>query len=141
MDDLAAWLTALRGRDKIIAEKAARSLRVVAKKSPSELKAHGAELLKLATVEPDLRVRWNLIAAIGKLELKPAQRDAAVDWLFERLRDPSPFTRTFALQALFDLSGEDEALRRRWLPIARDFAENGTAAMRARARKLLKSGR
>jgi len=84
-------------------------------------------------------VRWNLMQVLGKIVLKPVQRGAANDWLFERLRDASPFTRTFALQALYELSREDEALHRRWLPIAEEFARNGTAAMRARARKLLQA--
>jgi len=61
-----------------------------------------------------------------------------VDWLFERLRDSSPLTRTFALQALMDLGKSDPALRLRAIPIAHKFAETGSAAMRARARKPLK---
>jgi hypothetical protein len=139
MDDVSAMLAVLRRRDHPGAEDAARSLRKLAEREPHALIPHAAEVLKLAMAEQDLRVRWNLIQVLGKIPLKPVQRGVAVDWLFERLRDASPFTRTFALQALYDLSCEDESLRGRWKLVAREFAENGTAAMRARARKLLKA--
>jgi len=140
MEDASALLVVLRRKDRRGAEEAARSLRILAEQNPEALKRHSAEVLRLAMAEQDLRVRWNLMQVLGKIVLKPVQRGAAIDWLFERLRDASPFTRTFALQALYDLSREDESLHRRWLPIAEEFARNGTAAMRARARKLLQSG-
>ena len=112
-------------------------MRKLAEKDPATLAPHGALLLKLDMAEQDLRTRWNLIEILGSIPLRSTQRLIAVDWLFERLGDASPFTRTFALQALFNLSRNDEPLRRRWLPLAHEFEVNGTAAMRARARKLL----
>jgi len=57
--------------------------------------------------------------------------------MFERLRDRSGLNRTMAMQALMDLSEEDAKLRARVLPVVREALEGGTAAMRARARKLL----
>jgi hypothetical protein len=139
MDDAARLLTALRTKNRAMAEKAARSLRKLAELEPDAFTPHAAELVKLTMADQDLRIRWNLIQVLGKLTLKPKLHGVAVDWLIERLGDPSPFTRTFALQALFDLSTHHEPLRQRLRPIAQEFAENGTAAMRARSRKLLKA--
>jgi hypothetical protein len=127
----------LKSANPTTAEPAARTLRKQAERNPATLARYKKDLLKLAFNAQDLRVRWNLIAILGKLSLTPSQRATAADWLFERLADASPFTRTFALQALFDLSSEDPPLRNRVLSIAHDFAENGTAAMQARAKKLL----
>ena len=138
MDDPAALLAVLYKRDAT-SEKAVRSLRKLAQANSERLNPYSAELLKLAMAEQDLRIRWNLIVILGNLTLKAANRSLAVDWLFERLMDASPLTRTFALQALFDLSRRDDLLRERWRPIALEFAKNGTAAMRARARKLLQT--
>jgi hypothetical protein len=41
------------------------------------------------------------------------------------------------MQALFDFAQTDPRLRKRILPILEFLTENGTAAMRARGRKLL----
>ncbi len=141
MEEASALIATLRTRRPASAEQAARALRVLAQESPATPSPHGAGVLKLAMAEQDLRVRWNLIQILGKVALKPVERGVAIDWLFARLGDASPFTRTFALQALFDLGREDESLRKRSLLVAHDFAENGTAAMRARARKLLEEKR
>jgi len=64
----------------------------------------------------------------------------AVELMFERLRDKSGLNRTMAMQALVDLSEDDAKLRARVMPIVREFLENGTPAMRARAKRLLAAG-
>ena len=120
-----------------VAEPASRALRVRAERDPGSLSSFRKNILNLAIAASDLRVRWNLILVLGRLPLTPGQRALAVDWLFERLGDASSFTRTFTLQALFDLSSADSSLRARLLPIAQEFTATGTAAMRARARRLL----
>jgi hypothetical protein len=57
--------------------------------------------------------------------------------MFERLQDKSGLNRTMAMQALMDLSVGDKALRARVMPFVLEFVEEGTPAMRARARRLL----
>ncbi len=85
----------------------------------------------------EMRVLWNLILVVGRLPMRGKERAAVVDWLFKRLGDEGGLVRTMALQALFDLSEEDVALRRRVIPFAERFLEMGTPAMRSRARNLL----
>jgi hypothetical protein len=94
-------------------------------------------LLKEALRAVDVRVQWNLSIVLGRLPLKGADKSLAVELMFERLQDASGLNRTMALQALMDLSENDVALRTRVMPIAREFLEGGTPAMKARARKLL----
>lgn len=141
MESLASLIAALQSEDREAAELTSRRLRKIAEADAPSLTESCRKLLQLAMSAKDLHVRWNLTIVIGKLAFSKTQHAIAVDWLFERLRDESPLTRTCALQALADLSGDDLRLRRRLAPIAQEFAENGTAAMRARARKLLKQFR
>jgi hypothetical protein len=135
--DVAELIWQVKSADPKIAEPAARSLRELARIDPAVLTPWRKDLLQVGRDAEDLRVRWNLIVIVGKLSLTRTQRASAIDWLFERLRDESSLTRTFALQALVDLSATDSALRKRVLPILENFAREGTPAMRARARKLL----
>jgi hypothetical protein len=54
------------------------------------------------------------------------------------LDDRSSIVKTFALQALTDLSQNDDALRAKVKQLLEAAVHSGTPAMRARARNLLK---
>jgi hypothetical protein len=127
----------LGGDDKAVAERAARRLRQISQSDLSALYPWRKQLLKQAFAAQDLRVQWNLTIILGRLPLRGRDKAVAVDLFFERLRDKSPLNRTFAMQALIDLSEDDPGLRARVLPILQEALEHGTAAMRARARLLL----
>ena len=127
----------LRDRDKAVVERAARTLKKIAERDSGALYAWRKALLKEAFRAVDVRVQWNLSIVLGRLPLKGADKGLAVELMFERLRDGSGLNRTMAMQALMDLSQEDEGLRARVMPIVRQSLEGGTPAMRARARKLL----
>ncbi len=127
----------LRDGDKAVVERAARTLKKIAEADAGALFAWRKALLKEAFRAVDVRVQWNLSIVLGRLPLKGADKALAVEWMFERLRDGSGLNRTMAMQALMDLSEQDAALRARVMPVVREFVENGTPAMRARARKLL----
>jgi hypothetical protein len=128
----------LRDGDKAVVERAARTLKKIAEADRGALYAWRKALLQEAFRAVDVRVQWNLSIVLGRLPLKGADKALAVELMFERLRDVSGLNRTMAIQALMDLSEQDEKLRERVMPIVVEFLENGTPAMRARARKLLK---
>jgi hypothetical protein len=134
----AQLVKALQSRDKAEAERAARSLKKIAEADRDALYSLRKPLLKEAFRAEDVRVQWNLTIAIGRLPLTGRDKAVAVDLMFERLRDPSGLNRTFAMQALMDLSEDDPPLRTRVLPIVREALEHGTPAMIARAKRLLK---
>jgi hypothetical protein len=127
----------LRDRDKAVVERAARTLKKIAEADAGALFDWRKALLKEAFRAVDVRVQWNLSIILGRLQLKGADKALAVELMFERLRHVSGLNRTMAMQALMDLSEQDAALRARVVPIVEEFAESGTAAMRARARRLL----
>lgn len=127
----------LRDGDRAVVERAARTLKKISEADAGALYAWRKALLAEAFRAVDVRVQWNLSIVLGRLPLKGADKALAVELMFERLRDVSGLNRTMAMQALMDLSEQDAALRARVMPIVLEFVENGTPAMRARARKLL----
>jgi hypothetical protein len=127
----------LRSRDRVVVERAARTLKKIAERDGGALFAWRKKLLEEAFRAVDVRVQWNLTVMIGKLLLKGADKALAVDLMFARLQDKSGLNRTMAMQALMDLSEQDRALRARVMPMVLEFLDSGTPAMRARARRLL----
>jgi len=74
---------------------------------------------------------------LPRLQLTPKERDQAASILFDYLEDKSSIVKTFAMQALADLSQQDSHLRKHLVLILEFLTANGTHAMRARGRKLL----
>ena len=142
MEEIDDLVSALRGADGGERLRAARVLKGIAEREPARLAGH-ARVLVRAALDPgatDVRTRWQMTIVLGCLPLKGRDRLAVVDWLWERLEDASGLQRTFSMQALFDLSLADAGLRERVMAVVRRFAEEGTAAMRARARRLMREG-
>jgi len=127
----------LGNKDKLVAERAARTLKKISEADAGALYAWRKALLAEAIRAVDVRAQWNLSIVLGRLPLKGQDKAVVVDLMFERLRDKSGLNRTLAMQALMDLSEKDAALRARVVPIVREALEGGTPAMQARARKLL----
>ncbi|HKW87163.1 MAG TPA: hypothetical protein VJN21_00245 [Candidatus Acidoferrales bacterium] len=75
---------------------------------------------------------------LPRLLLSRSQRMAAVDILHDYLRGHSSIVRTFAMQGLADLARADRNLMSRVLPLIEELTVNGSPAMRARGRKILK---
>jgi hypothetical protein len=127
----------LGSKDKLVAERAARTLKKISESDAAALYTWRKALLAEALHATDVRLQWNLSIVLGRLPLKGQDKSLAVELMFERLRDKSGLNRTLAMQALMDLSESDAGLRARVLPIVREALEGGTPAMQARARKLL----
>ena len=127
----------LGNKDKLVAERAARTLKKISEANAGALYAWRKALLAEAFRASDVRLQWNLSIVLGRLPLKGRDKAVVVDLMFERLSDKSGLNRTLAMQALMDLSEKDAALRARVVPIVREALEGGTPAMQARARKLL----
>ena len=127
----------LRDKDKAVVERAARTLKKISEANAARLLQWRKALIEEAFRAADVRVQWNMTIVLGRLPLKGQDKAVVVDLMFERLRDKSGLNRTTAMQALMDLSEQDAKLRVRVMPIVREFLEDGTPAMKARARRLL----
>ena len=128
----------LRHKDKSTVEQAARTLKKISETNAAVLFRWRKAVIAEAFRAEDVRVQWNLTIILGRLPLKGQDKALVVDLMFERLRDKSGLNRTMAMQALMDLSEQDAGLRARVRPIVLEFFDNGTPAMRARAKRLLK---
>ncbi len=112
------------------AEKVTRARREV-------LQPHKKELLGLMTEAEEQEVRWHLAVMIPRLTLTAKERQMAISSLYRYLEDRSSIVKTFALQGLADLAQNEPSIRPKVVEILREATRKGTAAMKARSRKLL----
>jgi hypothetical protein len=117
---------------------AADAAEKVTRKRPELLAAYKKELVGLLVETEQLEVRRHLAAMVPRLELNAKQRRAALHVLQRYLEDRSSIVKTFALEGLVELTGEDAQLRAGVVENLREAVRSGTAAMKARARKLLR---
>jgi hypothetical protein len=124
--------------DPVVRMRAADAAEKVSAVKPELLKPWKVELLGLLAEAQQNELRWHLAQMVPRLRLNESERRRASETLQLYLEDRSSIVRAFALQALADNSRSDGVLRPRVREILEESAATGTAAMRARARKLLK---
>lgn len=133
----ASLIAGLWSADELVRMRAADAAEKVTRTSRELLQPYKKELLGLLAEEGQQEVRWHLAAMISRLVLSAKERQAAADSLHAYLEDRSSIVRTFALQGLADLAATDQSMRPAVMELLRESARNGTAAMKARSRKLL----
>jgi hypothetical protein len=131
-------VAAMMDPNPIIRMRAADAVEKASALHPLLLQPHKHIILERIAAIPQQEVRWHVAQILPRLRLTPKERDHAVSILFDYLEDKSSIVKTFSMQALFDLAQHDSLLRKRVVPILQFLATNGTPAMRARGRKLLK---
>lgn len=124
--------------DPLIRMRAADAAEKVTLKRPELLNPHKGELLGLLAEAEQSELRWHLAAMVPRLELSASERQRAAATLQHYLEDRSSIVKTFAMQGLLDLAGQDPTLRETAKQILEGALRTGTPAMKARARKLLK---
>ena len=117
--------------------RAADAAEKVTRENSKLLQPYKRELLGLMADASEQELRWHLAAIVPRLWLDGTERKLASALLRGYLDDRSSIVRTFALQGLADLAENDLSLRSGVIELLREAARNGTAAMKARSRKLL----
>lgn len=111
----------------------------VADARPDLLQPHKDGFIdRLADPDNSHLCRACLLQTLRVLELTPDDIDLLKDILLDFMHSQSSIVKTFSLQALADFAEADPGLRPQVLPLLWDALENGTPAMRARARKLMR---
>jgi HEAT repeat protein len=134
----AELLECLWDDDPLIRMRAADAAEKVTVTRPKLLNPHKQELLGLLAEAEQIELRWHLALMVPRMALSKPEAQRAAAALHRYLDDRSSIVKTLALQGLADLARQDPNLRE---PARRVFEESlrtGTAAMKARARKLLK---
>ncbi len=128
----------LWNKDPIVRMRAADAVEKITVTRPELLKSHKQELLGLLDEAEQIELRWHLALMVPRLSLSGPERARAAAALQRYLEDRSSIVKTFALQGLAGLASQDANLREPVRRILEESLRTGTAAMKARAWKLLK---
>src|SRR5271168_4194976 len=127
----------LAAADPVLRMRAADAIEKITAQRPDLLRPHKRKLLAIAGSTDQQEIRWHAALIIPRLKLTTKERAAALDILFDYLRDKSSIVKTFAMQAIWDLAASDAKLKAQIIPLIEELTQVGTAAMRARGRKIL----
>lgn len=128
----AIWLD-----DPVIRMRAADAVEKASRRRPERLLPHKDVLLNDIAKVDQQEVRWHLAQMVPRLPLDFSEKQRAITIVEAYINDRSTIVRVNALQALFELAGDDANLKakaHRYLTLA---LESGSPAEKARARKLL----
>jgi hypothetical protein len=121
----------------ILLMRASDAIEKISRRRPEWLAPHKLDFLGLAGGTDQIEVRWHMAQILPRLPLTPRERIVAIDILFDYLKDRSSIVKTHAMQGLADFAAHDLKLKSKVLPLLEELTQIGTAAMRARGRKLL----
>lgn len=128
----------LSNDDPVIRMRAADAVEKITAQRPELLQPFKRKLLAIAGSSDQQEIRWHAALMLPRLALSCKERAVALDIVFDYLRDKSSIVKTFAMQAIWDLASADPKLKAQIIPLIEELTLIGTAAMRARGRKLLR---
>ncbi len=131
-------IAGLWSADLLVRMRAADATEKVTRENSKLLQPYKRQLLRLMDDATEQELRWHLAAMMPRLWLDARERKLASSLLRGYLEDRSSIVRTFALQGLAELAESDSALRPGVIELLRGAVRNGSPAMRARGRKLLR---
>jgi hypothetical protein len=134
----AELIQCLWDEDPIVRMRAADAAEKVTLTQPELLHPHKQELLGLLAEAEQIELRWHLALMVPRLALTAPERVRAATTLQRYLEDRSSIVKTCALQGITDLARQDTTLKEVAKRVLEESLRTGTAAMKARARKLLK---
>jgi hypothetical protein len=124
--------------DPLIRMRAADAAEKVSLHRPDLLRPFKTKLLRMLDKATEQEMCWHLAQMIPRLPLSKKDRVRAASVFRFYLRDQSSIVKTSALQAMADLASTDKELMPEVKELLTTLTEVGTAAMRARGRKLLR---
>jgi hypothetical protein len=127
----------MRSADRLVRMRAADAVEKVSVKQPELLTPFRPRLLSLLEEASEQELRWHLAQMVPRLRLTRKQSSRAAAAFRCYLADRSSIVKTSALQALADIGIKNASFVPEIKTLLQDSMKSGTAAMKARARKLL----
>jgi hypothetical protein len=131
-------IDAFESGDRVRMEHASECLKKVALERPALIAPYIAIVLEPMGRADSWLVKLRVTQIIPHLKLTAANRRNAFELMQSYLEESSSIVRTWAMQAMFFLSQQDSSLRDDVLTVIDRALSKGTAAMKARARHLLR---
>jgi HEAT repeat protein len=131
-------IAGLWSEDPLVRMRAADATEKFTRANREFLQPYKKELLGLMAETRQQELRWHLAAMIPRLELNARERQRAASFMESYLEDRSSIVKTSALEGLADLAQHDASLQPKTIELLRESTRNGTPAMKARSRKLLR---
>jgi hypothetical protein len=123
--------------DPVVRSRAADALEKATAGRADLLNPYKEVILRVAAGSLQQEVRWHMAQIVPRLPLTRRQVRGAFSILRGYLRDRSVIVRVCALQTMVDLALRDPALQAPAKAMVAEACRTGTAAIRARVRKLL----
>jgi hypothetical protein len=124
--------------DPVVRMRAADAVEKVTRERPQLLHPWKGPLLETVAARKEKEVRWHVAQLLPRLMLDAAEREMAVAILMGYLADKSSIVKTFSMQALVDLAGQDKSFLDQVVPLIERLTKTGPPAVRSRGRRLLK---
>jgi hypothetical protein len=135
---LAEIMSGMRHEDALVRMRCADVAEKVSAVHPEWLAPHKAMILDLAAEAIKQELRWHLAQILPRLDLVGQERQRSVAVMFAYLADPSRIVQVCAMPTLARFAVNDATLRRELAPLLHVREQNGSTAVRARARKLIR---
>lgn len=123
--------------DPLLRMRSADAVEKITAQYPEYLRPHKGVLIGQIARLGQKEVRWHAAQMLPRFEWNETERQQVVHMLIDYLNDRSSIVKTFAMQALADLAGQDPKLRPAVMVHLQELTVIGTPAMKARGRKLL----
>lgn len=134
---LAVLFQGMASHDPVLRMRCADAAEKVTAERPDWLSPFKTLLLQTLVHHEQQEIRWHVAPMLARLPLTESESISVLGVLCDYMGDPSAIVRTMAMQAMADLAARYPALKREIAGLIGASAQNGTPAVKARARKLL----
>lgn len=122
----------------VVRMRSADAIEKISRTNPELLKPYKTKIINDISKSLQQELRWHLAQIFPRLKLTDKQKQQVVSTLLSYFKDDnSIIVKTFSLQALFDLSINDDPLNKTVLLLAKQACKTGKPALQSRAKKLL----
>ena len=137
-DEFDALFNCLHEKERLIVMRAADAIEKITLSHPEYLSRHKEEIINFCLSEINIEFKWHLALLLARLTLSATERDRVFEilkkWLLNQKE--SKIVRANALQSLYQLSRQDETLKKEFSLIVGAVEKENIPSLNARIRKI-----